>query len=92
MHVDLEDLAVGVDRHAAAALVGDLPHAERCASLLAAMAAGSIAGAVSAGGSCEGHATIEVGKQVKALDAYVKAVDKSGLLLMHKNAGIPSPI
>ena len=33
-----------------------------------------------------------VSKQVKALDAYVKAVDKSGLLLMFKNAGIASPI
>ncbi len=33
-----------------------------------------------------------VTKQVAALDAYVKAVDKSGLLLMFKTAGIASPI
>jgi twitching motility protein PilT len=31
-------------------------------------------------------------KQVAAMDAYVKAVDKTGLLMMFKNAGIASPI
>jgi twitching motility protein PilT len=31
-------------------------------------------------------------KQVLPMDAYIKAVDKSGLLMMFKNAGIPSPI
>lgn len=31
-------------------------------------------------------------KQVRAMDAYVKAVDKAGLLMMFKNANIPSPI
>lgn len=31
-------------------------------------------------------------KQVAPLDAYIKAVDKAGLLGMFKNAGIPSPI
>jgi twitching motility protein PilT len=31
-------------------------------------------------------------KQVTAMDAYIKAVDKSGFLMMLKNAGIPSPI
>ena len=31
-------------------------------------------------------------EQVAPLDAYVKAVDKAGLLNMFKNAGIPSPV
>ncbi|RYZ67768.1 MAG: type IV pilus twitching motility protein PilT, partial [Proteobacteria bacterium] len=31
-------------------------------------------------------------KQVRPMDAYVKAVDKAGLLMMFKNANIPSPI
>jgi twitching motility protein PilT len=31
-------------------------------------------------------------KQVASMEAYIKAVDKSGLLGMFKNAGIPSPV
>jgi twitching motility protein PilT len=31
-------------------------------------------------------------KQVSAMDAYIKSVDKAGLLNAFKNAGIPSPI
>jgi twitching motility protein PilT len=33
-----------------------------------------------------------LGKQVTAMDAYIKAVDKSGLQMMFKNNGIPSPV
>ncbi len=71
--------------HAVAALIRD----GKTYQIASTMQTGKSAGMLTMNDSL---LNLVVGKQVKALDAYVKAVDKSGLLLMYKNAGIPSPI